>query len=127
MGVASLDPARRSIGRLARFHGVWCVPASPDANTQGALAAIRCARRTQQPFSAPAAGSTRAARYAEAVWGVCQPAHAELNPEHLDPVIAPLACGLLEVSGDIASPPARGWPASTACRPPPRVITATMG
>jgi len=39
--------------------------------------------------------------YAEAVWGVNRPAHAETEPEAADPVIAPLSCELVEARGDI--------------------------
>jgi len=39
--------------------------------------------------------------YAEAVWGVTQPVHAELDAGAVDPVIAPLACSLIEQSGEI--------------------------
>src|SRR5687768_11230313 len=40
------DPSEQ----LAGFHGVWCVPASPYANTRGAIAAIRFARQTGRAF-----------------------------------------------------------------------------
>jgi CTP synthase (UTP-ammonia lyase) len=40
-----------SIGNLAVFDGIWCVPASPYANTQAALDAIRFAREARLPFS----------------------------------------------------------------------------
>jgi CTP synthase (UTP-ammonia lyase) len=36
--------------RLAKFDGVWCVPASPYRSTAGALTAIRFARETQLPY-----------------------------------------------------------------------------
>lgn len=35
---------------LGPFDGVWCVPASPYASMEGALAAIRFARETSRPF-----------------------------------------------------------------------------
>lgn len=92
------DPSEQ----LADFHGVWCVPASPYANTRGALAAIRFARRMGRPFLGTCGGFQHALlEYAEAVWGVAQPAHAELDPVAADPVIAPLACSLVEQSGEI--------------------------
>ena len=92
------DPSEQ----LAGFHGVWCVPASPYANTRGALAAIRFARKTGRPFLGTCGGFQHALlEYAEAVWGVAQPAHAELDPGALDPVIAPLACSLVEERGEI--------------------------
>lgn len=92
------DPSKQ----LAGFHGVWCVPASPYANTRGALAAIRCARQSGLAFLGTCGGFQHALlEYAEAVWGVAQPAHAELDPAAADPVIAPLACNLVEQSGEI--------------------------
>ena len=92
------DPSEQ----LAGFHGVWCVPASPYANTRGALAAIRFARQTGRAFLGTCGGFQHALlEYAEAVWGVERPAHAELDPDAVDPVIAPLACSLVEQSGEI--------------------------
>ena len=92
------DPSEQ----LADFHGVWCVPAGPYANTGGALASIRLARRTGRPFLGTCGGFQHALlEYAEGVWGVARPAHAELDPLAADPVIAPLACGLVEQSAEI--------------------------
>jgi CTP synthase (UTP-ammonia lyase) len=88
--------------QLAAFHGVWCVPATPYANTTGALAAIRFARQTARVFLGTCGGFQHALlEYAEGVWGVDQPAHAETDPDAVDPVIAPLACSLVEKSGEI--------------------------
>ena len=92
------DPSEQ----LADFQGVWSVPASPYANTRGALAAIRFARQTGRAFLGTCGGFQHALlEYAEAVWGVAQPAHAELDPAAIDPVITPLACALVEQSGEI--------------------------
>jgi len=92
------DPAQR----LASFHGVWCVPASPYVHARGALAAIRFARETGRAFLGTCGGFQHALlEYAETVWGVVEPAHAELDPNAIDPVIAPLACSLIEQSGDV--------------------------
>ncbi|RPH62042.1 MAG: hypothetical protein EHM89_06245, partial [Acidobacteria bacterium] len=88
--------------QLARFRGLWCVPASPYANTRGALAAIRFARQTGRPFLGTCGGFQHALlEYAEAVWDVAHPAHAELDPDAVDPVISPLVCSLVEESGEI--------------------------
>jgi CTP synthase (UTP-ammonia lyase) len=87
---------------LARFGGVWCVPASPYANTDGALSAIRFARETGRPFLGTCGGFQHALiEYARANWGVPQAAHAELEPSAVDPVIVPLACALVESRGEI--------------------------
>jgi CTP synthase (UTP-ammonia lyase) len=93
-----LDPAPV----LAGFDGVWCVPATPYANTAGVLAAIRYAREEGRPFLGTCGGFQHAMlEYAEAVWGIVAPAHAELDPSAPAPVIAPLACSLVEVTGSI--------------------------
>ncbi len=92
--------------RLEGFDGVWCVPASPYANTAGALAAIRFARERGVPFLGTCGGFQHALLdYAEAAWGVRAPAHAELDPDAADPVIAPLTCRLVEQTGDIRVEP----------------------
>ena len=91
---------------LEMFDGVWCVPASPYANTDGALDAIRLARERPIPFLGTCGGFQHALlEYAGAVWGVSAPAHAELDPSAVDPVIAPLTCGLVEESGAIRFEP----------------------
>ncbi len=88
--------------RLSAYDGVWCVPGSPYANTRGALDAIRFARRADRPFLGTCGGFQHALlEYAEAVWGVHDPAHAELDPRAANPVIAALACSLVEQSGEI--------------------------
>jgi CTP synthase (UTP-ammonia lyase) len=88
--------------QLAGFHGMWCAPGSPYANTRGAVAAIRCARQTGLPFLGTCGGFQHALlEYAEAFWDVVQPAHAEIDPEAADPVIAPLACSLVERRGEV--------------------------
>lgn len=96
------DPAPQ----LSSYHGVWCVPASPYANTRGALAAIRFARETGRAFLGTCGGFQHALlEYAEAIWGVVDPAHAELNPNATDPLIAPLACSLIDQPGEIRFEP----------------------
>jgi CTP synthase (UTP-ammonia lyase) len=88
--------------RLAGYTAVWCVPASPYANAAGALAAIRHARERRIPFLGTCGGFQHAMlEYAEACWGVTHAAHAETEPGAPDPVIAPLACGLVEVTDTV--------------------------
>jgi CTP synthase (UTP-ammonia lyase) len=92
------DPSEQ----LADFHGVWCVPATPYANTRGALAAIRFARESGRAYLGTCGGFQHTLlEYAESVWGVARAAHAELDPDAVDPVISPLACSLVEQSGEI--------------------------
>jgi CTP synthase (UTP-ammonia lyase) len=100
VGTASLGTDVSS--DLAPFHALWCVPASPYANTGGAIAAIRFARQTGRPFLGTCGGFQHALlEYAEAVWDVASPSHAELDPNATDPVIAPLSCSLVEASGEL--------------------------
>ena len=91
---------------LDMFDGIWCVPGSPYANTDGVLDAIRTARQRRIPFLGTCGGFQHALlEYAGAVWGIEAPAHAELDPSAADPVIAPLVCGLVEQSGAIRFEP----------------------
>src|SRR5580765_548657 len=83
--------------QLASFDGIWCVPASPYANTSGALAAIRYARETGRPFLGTCGGFQHALlEYARNVCGMAEAAHAETDPGATLPLIAPLACSLVE-------------------------------
>jgi CTP synthase (UTP-ammonia lyase) len=91
---------------LAEFDGVWCVPASPYASSNGALGAIRFARENARPFLGTCGGFQHALlEYAAAVWGIEAPAHAETNPTAPAPVIAPLACALVEQRGVVRFAP----------------------
>ena len=87
---------------LEAFHGIWCVPGSPYANTAGVLAAIRFARTTGRPFLGTCGGFQHAMlECAEALWKLDAPAHAETDPDALNPLIAPLTCSLVEQHGTI--------------------------
>jgi CTP synthase (UTP-ammonia lyase) len=88
--------------QFASFDGIWCVPASPYANTLGALAVIRYARETGRPFLGTCGGFQHALlEYARNVCGMAEAAHAETDPGAPLPLIAPLACSLVERSGEI--------------------------
>ena len=92
--------------QLAGYDAVWCVPASPYAHAAGALAAIRDARESGRAFLGTCGGFQHALlEYAAAAWGIAQPAHAETEPDAADPVIAPLACSLVEETGLIRLTP----------------------
>ena len=111
--------------RLEIFDGIWCVPGSPYANTNGALDAIRVARERRIPFLGTCGGFQHALlEYAGAVWGVPAPAHAELDPSAVDPAIAPLTCASSSSRGRFASSPARGCLRFTAATKRSRAITA---
>jgi CTP synthase (UTP-ammonia lyase) len=93
--------------QLGDFAGVWCVPASPYANTHGALAAIRLARTSGLPFLGTCGGFQHALlEYARNVLGLDQADHAELSPGTEMPLIARLSCALVEKTGTITFTPA---------------------
>ena len=91
---------------LVTADGIWCVPASPYANPSGALAAIRLARETGVPFLGTCGGFQHAVLEAAAsLWRLDSPSHAEVDPDAPDPVVAPLACSLVEVSDEVRLAP----------------------
>jgi CTP synthase (UTP-ammonia lyase) len=89
--------------QLTVFAGLWCVPGSPYANTDGALAAIRFARESGRPFLGTCGGFQHALlEYARNVLGFREAGHAETQPEAEMLLIAPLDCALVERSGMVA-------------------------
>ena len=88
--------------QFADFDGIWCVPASPYENTEGALEAIRFARESGLPFLGTCGGFQHAIiEYARNVCGLTEADHAELNSSSSFQVISPLACSLVEKTGEI--------------------------
>jgi CTP synthase (UTP-ammonia lyase) len=88
--------------QLADFSGIWCVPASPYANTDGALAAIRFAREGDRPFLGTCGGFQHALlEYARNVLGHGQADHAETSPDAAMPLITRLSCSLVEHRGRV--------------------------
>jgi CTP synthase (UTP-ammonia lyase) len=87
---------------LSAYHGVWCVPASPYSNTDGALRAIRYTRETGTPFLGTCGGFQHAAlEYARHVLGWNAADHAELDPSTTLAIVTPLSCALVERTGAI--------------------------
>jgi CTP synthase (UTP-ammonia lyase) len=87
---------------LLGCDGVWCVPGSPYANMDGALAAIRWARERSVPFLGTCGGFQHAIiEYARTVLGLREADHAESNPNASLPVIAPLSCALRGASATV--------------------------
>jgi CTP synthase (UTP-ammonia lyase) len=88
----------RGVGdALAGLDAVWCVPGSPYASMQGALAAIRHVRDRGVPFVGTCGGFQHAViAIARDVAGVTSADHQESNPDAPDPVIHRLACALRE-------------------------------
>jgi len=92
----------RTADSLTNFHGLWCVPASPYRNTEGALMAIRFARETEFPFLGTCGGFQHALlEYAQNVLGLHEAKHTESNPDATMPLISLLACSLVEQSDEI--------------------------
>ncbi|MFC7418378.1 CTP synthase [Iodobacter arcticus] len=87
---------------LSTFDGLWCVPASPYKNTDGALLAIRYAREQNIPFLGTCGGFQHAViEYARNVLGWADADHAETAPDAQRAVISPLECGLVEATASV--------------------------
>lgn len=81
------------------YDGFWCVPASPYASMEGALRVIRYARENRRPFLGSCGGCQHAViEFARNVLNLSQAGHAESDPNTSEPVIASLACSLIEAS-----------------------------
>ena len=92
--------------RISSFSGIWCTPASPYRNTDGALLAIRHAREGHVPFLGTCGGFQHAViEYAQNVLGWKDAAHAETTPDAQRAVISPLACSLVEAKGHVRFTP----------------------
>jgi CTP synthase (UTP-ammonia lyase) len=95
----TIDSAARS---LSHFDGIWCVPVTPYRSAAGAIAAVRFARTGGVPFLGTCGGFQHMVlEVAESLWRIAGPAHAELSPGASDPIIAPLACALVERRGRV--------------------------
>jgi CTP synthase (UTP-ammonia lyase) len=95
----SIGPTAEQVSRHA---AVWCVPGSPYANPDGALAAIRLARATLKPFLGTCGGFQHVIiEYARNVLGLTEAGHTETDPDARMPVIGRLACSLVEKSEEI--------------------------
>lgn len=97
-----LGGAADAVTRLRCFHGLWCVPASPYRNTEGALEAIRFAREHRVPFLGTCGGFQHAIlEDARNVLGWSDASHAERAPEGGRWVVTPLRCALVEVKATV--------------------------
>lgn len=91
---------------LSRLAGIWCVPASPYANMEAALDAISFARATNLPFLGTCGGYQHAAlEFARNALGYPDAGNAEVDPDTAMPLIAGLACRLIEESDEIRLTP----------------------
>jgi CTP synthase (UTP-ammonia lyase) len=84
------------------FDGIWCIPASPYKNSQGAISAITMARTEGIPFLGTCAGFQYAlVEFFRNVVGMTEAEHSEDDPGAKHPVISPLSCSLVEATGTI--------------------------
>lgn len=91
-----------AVSRVARFDGLWCVPASPYRDMDGALLAIRHARESGTPFLGTCGGFQHAiVEYARGVLGWSDADHAETAPNAVRAVISPLVCALVEATDSV--------------------------
>jgi CTP synthase (UTP-ammonia lyase) len=87
---------------LEAFEGIWCVPASPYRDMDGALTAIRFARKGQVPFLGTCGGFQHALlEYARNHLGWTDAEHAETAPDSDRAIITPLICSLVEAFAPI--------------------------
>jgi CTP synthase (UTP-ammonia lyase) len=99
----TIDPAAPD---LEAFDGVWSVPVTPYRSAAGAIAAIRFARERGVPFLGTCGGFQHAVlEIAGSLWGIERPTHAEDDPASAEPIIAPLACSLIEQGGRVRFAP----------------------
>jgi CTP synthase (UTP-ammonia lyase) len=92
----------RSDQRVAGYDGIWCVPASPYRDMDGALRAIKWAREQGRPFLGTCGGFQHAIlEYTRSVLGWTDAVHGETSPNGARAVISPLACALVETADSI--------------------------
>lgn len=88
---------------LQKCDGLWCIPASPYVDMEGALTAIRYARENGVPFFGSCGGYQHMAlEFARNVLGYSQADNTEVNPETEMPLISALVCALVETSAPIS-------------------------
>lgn len=99
--LSTRELADRRVETIARgLDGLWCVPGSPYASMDGALAAIRHARESGLPFLGTCGGFQHALiEVARNVLGVANADHAESNPDGDILLIDRLSCSLVGVRG----------------------------
>lgn len=88
--------------QLGMLDAIWLAPGSPYESLEGAFAAVRFARERSLPFLGVCGGFQHTVlEFARDVAGIHDADHAESNPDATAPVIAPLACSLVDKSGPV--------------------------
>lgn len=91
---------------LDGYAGFWCVPASPYRSMDGALRVIRYAREMRRPFLGTCGGCQHAVlEFARNVLKIADAGHKESDPDTPEPVIANLACALIEADEALRTVP----------------------
>ena len=104
--VATEKVAPGDAGIFEGYRAIWCVPASPYRNTDGALWAIRYARENKVPFLGTCGGFQHAVlEYARNVLGLKTAAHAETEPTAPLLLLARMSCSLVEQTRKIVVAP----------------------
>jgi CTP synthase (UTP-ammonia lyase) len=99
-GTETITPGDEKL--LSNFQGIWCVPASPYKNTDGALRAIQYARTHSIPFLGTCGGFQHALlEYARNVLNLFTANHTELDPSTEFPLVHRMQCSLVEKSQKI--------------------------
>jgi CTP synthase (UTP-ammonia lyase) len=100
--ISTAELTREVEDQLRVYSGLWCVPASPYKNMEGALSAIRFARERGISFLGTCGGFQHALiEYTRNVLGVSEAEHAESNPQASIHLISPLSCSLVGAKGTI--------------------------
>ena len=108
-----------SVARLLPYDAFWVAPGSPYRSLDGALRAITHARTSGRPFLGTCGGFQHAVlEFARHVLDWPDAMHAESHPGVGRPVIAELACSLVEARGSVSLAPgshlARAYAGPTA-------------
>jgi CTP synthase (UTP-ammonia lyase) len=104
----SIVPGSDSI--LKSFAGVWCVPASPYQNTEGAIWAIQFARKAGVPFLGTCGGFQHAVlEFARNALGLPEADHQELHPDALLLLVSRMECALVEKSQSVLVVPGHSF------------------
>jgi CTP synthase (UTP-ammonia lyase) len=91
---------------LDRFDGIWMLPGTPYRDGGAALAAIERSLDSGTPLLGTCGGFQYVVlALARRLAGAPDAAHAELDPEAPDPVVAPLACSLIGEEREVVCVP----------------------
>jgi CTP synthase (UTP-ammonia lyase) len=100
--VGTDTPEARS---LDAYDGVWVLPGTPYRDDDAVLAAIDRANETGMPLLGTCGGFQYALLALARRAGVDDAAHAEVEPDALDPVVAPLSCSLVGEEREVTPVP----------------------